>query len=830
MGIVGIATLTAVLAAHADNTNQLERLLSQQRLPGEFILAFESSKAAEAWATQHSGTTSDRLDDARLLLVHGTDDETAFEFSIEHPEIGIVPNLIGRLTGIQDPSGGFFPSGLDRIDQRDNLATTSSYYQWSTSGRGTTVYIMDDELRLSHDDFVALPGELRTCTNAWNSMNSAGRQDAHGTQMASIAAGIRAGVAKSANIKGVDVYGTTIFGYAIILSDVLNGLTWIESDVMVNPGPAVVNMSFEFPSNTTLNNKIDQISTTRQVVFVVAAGNDSDDASNYSPASAKHALTVGGLNQLGVPMDTLLSVSNYGSDVELFAPAATIMAADTANDSSYAAYGDGTSQATAHVTGIVARYLETHPQSTASSARAAVVANATQNAINGTLPSGTPNLIAFSDFTASRINESSLVTTTNNDIVTAIRSFQTFKLTAGTHNGNAAVFCGGIGSPPRRGSDIFVRIEVGGTITSWIHPMVSNCTSSGDWRVASVHIGTGGYIYAVLTQSTDIPPAYSTTRLYKFTMGGSVVWSRQIGANATLGTGLAITTIGSTEYIVVTGRTSDTIPGTTPIGATDGFVVAHDNFGVQQWAHKVGSSGGENIGGLATNPFATRLYLLGSTNGVVPGAVSLSGVPVTANLGGTDAIIIEFRTDGTPGVTRSVQFGGSDADALTAGAYDALNNRIVVAGQTYSTLASPRLGGGSQDAFWLSLSNSTFHQATGIRQFGSATHETVAGVFVPSLTGDVYLAGSTNGSLSFGANPDANSDVFVAKYSANGGFLWDWQSLRPGAESGGLLASDDQYSDGPARLFLAGGTDATGWPTSGGLGGWEAFSLTLEGY
>lgn len=378
---------------------------------------------------------------------------------------------------------------------------------------------------------------------------------------------------------------------------------------------------------------------------------------------------------------------------------------------------------------------------------------------------------------------------------------------------------------------MFFQYYVGGAKTDfWTLPLTSTCASGMVWSVAGVKIGSGGYVYAVLNSSTISIPPTRQSHLYKFTLGGTVVWNQQIGANATSAAGLSAVTIGGTEYIVVTGDTSDAITGTTPIGGSDGFAVAFNNSGTQQWARRFGSSGNETVRAMVTNPIGTRIYAVGHTNGLVSGATSLTGTAVVSNAGLNDALIVEIRTDAVPGVTRTVQFGSSGGDSATAVSYDASLSRLVVAGETDSSLSLARLGGGGQDAFWVSILNSTFQQAIPVQQFGSAGNETVRGVFSPALTSDVFISGSTTGSLSFKANPDGNNDVFLSKYSASGNFIWDWQSVVAGNESGGLLASEDAFSEGPAPLYMGGSTDVAGWPISGGLGAGDAYLLMLEGY
>lgn len=55
----------------------------------------------------------------------------------------------------------------------------------------------------------------------------------------------------------------------------------------------------------------------------VAAGNSASDASNFSPARVPSAITVGACNIA----DAMVSGSNFGSVIDLFAPGVNILSA-----------------------------------------------------------------------------------------------------------------------------------------------------------------------------------------------------------------------------------------------------------------------------------------------------------------------------------------------------------------------------------------------------------------------------------------------------------------------------------------------------------------------
>lgn len=85
--------------------------------------------------------------------------------------------------------------------------------------------------------------------------------------------------------------------------------------------------------------------------FSAAAGNDSEDACEYSPGSSRAALTVGASNRF----DQVAFFSNYGDCVDVYAPGFDILSAWTGGGYKVAS---GTSMAAPHVSGVMALYLD----------------------------------------------------------------------------------------------------------------------------------------------------------------------------------------------------------------------------------------------------------------------------------------------------------------------------------------------------------------------------------------------------------------------------------------------------------------------------------------
>ncbi len=114
-------------------------------------------------------------------------------------------------------------------------------------------------------------------------------------------------------------------------ADVLDGLNFVESDVQDKglKGKAVMNMSLGGGLSQAINKAIEAIAAAG-VVPVVAAGNEAQDASNTSPASAPNAITVGALDASN---DQRASFSNFGDVVDIYAPGVDVLSVGIKNDS-----------------------------------------------------------------------------------------------------------------------------------------------------------------------------------------------------------------------------------------------------------------------------------------------------------------------------------------------------------------------------------------------------------------------------------------------------------------------------------------------------------------
>lgn len=262
--------------------------------------------------------------------------------------------------------------GLDRIDQFSRPLDGS--YEYRYTGAGVNVYVVDTGINTTHSEFT---GRILSGTYAFP-FRSVEDCDGHGTHVSATIAGTKYGVAKSARIIPVRVFGCAGSGS---ISQLVSGIKWIIQNHQINQ-PAVANLSLGAPFDRQLNSYIQDL-INDGVVTVVAAGNESTDACNMSPSSVKNAITVGATDS----NDRAASFTNYGPCVDIFAPGVNVLSAGLGSANATDTMS-GTSMATPHVSGAAALILErdfssyTNKLSANSQVAQTLVANAVENTIS----------------------------------------------------------------------------------------------------------------------------------------------------------------------------------------------------------------------------------------------------------------------------------------------------------------------------------------------------------------------------------------------------------------------------------------------------------------
>jgi serine protease len=267
--------------------------------------------------------------------------------------------------------------GIDRIDQRDRPLDQT--YGWTDDGTGVTAYVVDTGVRVTHGDF---GGRASAGFSAIDDGQGSNDCHGHGTHVAGTVGSTTYGVAKAVAIKAVRVLNCAGSGTD---AEVIAGIDFVRTD---HSGPAVANMSLGGEASPALDAAV-QNAIAAGVTFVVAAGNESQNACNVSPSRTPEAVTVGATGS----NDARAGYSNFGTCLDIFAPGSSIKSLWNSNDGATSTIS-GTSMASPHVAGAAALVLDAHPEYTPAQVRDALVAAATPGKV--TSPgSGSPNVLLY---------------------------------------------------------------------------------------------------------------------------------------------------------------------------------------------------------------------------------------------------------------------------------------------------------------------------------------------------------------------------------------------------------------------------------------------------
>lgn len=384
--------VTLALGSTAASAGELVRA-ERNRIEGQYIVVLDPDRLESPRGLDRAPGLAVAAEHAAVDLASrfGGDVDRVYGHALQGFVLRAPEHVVARM--LKDPRIAFIEEdaevtttatqsgatwGLDRVDQRSLPLNGTYVYDYTASN--VRAYIVDTGILASHSDF---GGRVLSGYTAINDGRGTTDCNGHGTHVAGTVGGATWGVAKSVRLVPVRVLGCTGSGTN---SGVIAGIDWVRNN---HVKPAVANMSLGGGASSAVDTAVNNLNSAG-VTVVVAAGNDNQNACNYSPARASGAYTVGSTTST----DARSSFSNYGNCLNIFAPGSSIRSAwYTSNTATNTI--SGTSMASPHVAGAAALYLGRFPSSSTSTVKNWLSTNGTTGKVTSA-GSGSPNVLLYS--------------------------------------------------------------------------------------------------------------------------------------------------------------------------------------------------------------------------------------------------------------------------------------------------------------------------------------------------------------------------------------------------------------------------------------------------
>ncbi|PJZ57676.1 SBBP repeat-containing protein [Leptospira barantonii] len=267
----------------------------------------------------------------------------------------------------------------------------------------------------------------------------------------------------------------------------------------------------------------------------------------------------------------------------------------------------------------------------------------------------------------------------------------------------------------------------------------------------------------------------------KYNSSGSKQWTRLMGVagDQTIAYGIISDSSGN---IYTVGETNGALDGEAFFGTPDFadrnfFIVKFDSNGNKQWTRLLGVTGYTSASSVTTDTIG-NVYVTGT---------SISGLDgQTFSGGGAGYFIVKYNSSGTKQWTKL--FAGPKPTGIACDP----NGKIYLTGLTSSNMTT--MDGiaiaGTNDAFLIQFDSNGNKAWTKLT--GAAGKDTRSNGITTDSSGNIYLTGSTNGSIDDQIKSGGVLDLLIIKFDSSGNRIW----TRQVGFTGNLFAVSNKTSTG----------------------------------